>query len=99
MPRKLATLQPVSSWLVQGTTELGQHVRNQRATLGLRIDDAAALCGVSSDVLSRFENGKPVTTNKLMLIMNGFGMQLIPLPTRHAMALIPSLEAIQNSKE
>lgn len=74
MPRKLPTVQPVSSWLVQGTTELGQHVRNQRAALGLRIDDAAALCGVSSDVLSRLENGKPVTTNKLMLIMNGFGL-------------------------
>jgi transcriptional regulator with XRE-family HTH domain len=89
----------MGSWFVQGTSELGQHVRNQRATLGLRIDDAAALCGVSSDVLSRLENGKPVTTNKLMLIMNGFGMQLIPLPTGQAMALIPSLEAIQNSKE
>lgn len=59
MPRKLPTIQPVASWIVQEITKLGQLVRNQRAQLGLRIDDAAALCGVSSDVLSRLENGNP----------------------------------------
>ena len=99
MPRKLPAVQALSSWYVQETTELGQHVRNQRAALGLRIDDAAALCGVSTDVLSRLENGKPVTTNKLMLVLNGFGLQLMILPTSQAMDVIPALEAIQHSKE
>jgi transcriptional regulator with XRE-family HTH domain len=80
MSRKLPTFQPVTSPIVQELAELGLLVRNQRAQLGLRIDDAAALCGVSSDVFSRLENGKPVTTNKLMLILNGFGMRLIALP-------------------
>ena len=91
MPRKLPTFQPVTSPLVQELAELGLLVRNQRAKLGLRIDDAAALCGVSSDVFSRLENGKPVTTNKLMLILNGFGIRLIALPIRHAIALTPAL--------
>jgi transcriptional regulator with XRE-family HTH domain len=94
MSRKLPTIQPIASWIVQEITQLGQLVRNQRALLGLRIDDAAALCGVSSDVLSRLENGKPVTTNKLMLILNGLGMRLIPIPTRHAIALTPALQAV-----
>lgn len=91
MSRKLPPVQSAISPIVQEIEELGLLVRNQRAKLGLRIDDAAALCGVSSDVFSRLENGKPVTTNKLMLILNGFGMRLIALPNRHAIALTPAL--------
>lgn len=96
MSRKLPTFQPVTSPIVQELAELGLLVRNQRAQLGLRIDDAAALCGVSSDVFSRLENGKPVTTNKLMLILNGFGMRLIALPIRHAIALTPALNEMMD---
>ena len=96
MSRKLPPVQSVISPIVQDIEELGLLVRNQRAQLGLRIDDAAALCGVSSDVFSRLENGKPVTTNKLMLILNGFGMRLIVLPIRHANALTPALSEMMH---
>ena len=96
MSRKLPTVQSAISPIVQEIEELGLLVRNQRAKLGLRIDDAAALCGVSSDVLSRLENGKPVTTNKLMLILNGFGMRLIALPIRQAIALTPELNEMMD---
>jgi transcriptional regulator with XRE-family HTH domain len=96
MSRKLPTVQAAISPIVQEVEELGLLVRNQRAKLGLRIDDAAALCGVSSDVFSRLENGKPVTTNKLMLIHNGFGMRLIALPICHAMALTPGLNEMMD---
>jgi transcriptional regulator with XRE-family HTH domain len=61
--------------------ELGVAVRRSRKAQRLRIDDAAGLCGVSTDVLSRLENGIPVTTNRLLLILQGLGIRLeVALP-------------------
>ena len=65
MARKLPTLDPDTSPRISDIAALGKLVRNQRALHGLRIDDAAALCGVSSDVLSRLENGRPATQKTL----------------------------------
>lgn len=96
MARKLPTIDPNVSWNVRDIAGLGRLVRNQRSTIGLRIDDAAALCGVSSDVVSRLENGKPVTLDKLMAILGGLGMHMIVLPARHAIALDPALQAIRD---
>jgi transcriptional regulator with XRE-family HTH domain len=61
---------------VGSLTELGIAVRRSRKAQQLRIDDAAGLCGVSTDVLSRLENGIPITTSRLLLILKGLGMQL-----------------------
>jgi transcriptional regulator with XRE-family HTH domain len=61
---------------VGSLAELGMAVRRSRKAQQLRIDDAAGLCGVSTDVLSRLENGIPITTNRLLLILKGLGMQL-----------------------
>jgi len=61
---------------VGSLAELGAVVRRSRKAQQLRIDDAAGLCGVSTDVLSRLENGIPITTNRLLLILKGLGMQL-----------------------
>jgi len=61
---------------VSSLAELGAAVRRSRKAQRLRIDNAAALCGVSTDVLSRLENGIPITTNRLLLILKGLGMQL-----------------------
>lgn len=61
---------------VGSLAELGVAVRRSRKAQQLRIDDAAGLCGVSTDVLSRLENGIPITTNRLLLILKGLGMQL-----------------------
>jgi len=61
---------------VSSLVELGQAVRRSRKAQQLRIDDAAGLCGVSTDVLSRLENGLPITTNRLLLILEGLGMQI-----------------------
>ena len=67
------------SWSVREIADLGKLVRNQRALISMRIDDAAALCGVSSDVLSRLENGKPVTLAALcgvsLLVLFAFGLR------------------------
>lgn len=99
MSRKLPAIDPDTSWTVPDIPSLGKLVRNQRAHSGLRIDDAAALCGVSSDVLSRLENGKPVTLDKLLLILQGLGLHLVVLPARHAIALAPALQALADHQE
>ena len=94
MARKLPPIDPNPSWAVHSISDMGKLVRNQRAVSSLRIDHAAALCGVSSNVLSRLENGKPVTLDKLLLILNGLGLRLLTLPTRHALDLAPALAAL-----
>ena len=99
MARKLPTFDPDTSWNVRDIPGLGKLVRNQRAHSNLRIDDAAALCGVSSDVLSRLENGKPVNLDKLLLILQGLGLHMIVMPARHAIALTPALKAISDDVE
>ena len=59
---------------------IGRAVRAQRLTAGLRIDDAAALCGVSVTVLSRLENAtSAVTTKSLFKILDGLGLTLLIL--------------------
>jgi transcriptional regulator with XRE-family HTH domain len=82
---------------VKDIPALGQLVRNQRAVNAMRIDDAAALCGVSSNVLSRLENGKPVTLDKLLLILQGLGLHMLVLPARHAHDLAPALQTLSTS--
>lgn len=87
MGRKLPTVKLDTPWNVKAIADLGQLVRNQRAINAIRIDDAAALCGVSPNVLSRLENGKPVTLDKLLLILQGLGLHMLAVPARHARRL------------
>ncbi len=57
---------------------LGQHIRNKRKASGLRIDDAAALCGVSVDLLSRLENGRSgVATDRVLKVLDGLGLVML----------------------
>ncbi len=80
MARKLPRFTSNSEPLVRTLTDLGRLVRNQRAASSLRIDDAAALCGVSSDLFSRLENGKPVTLDKLLKVLDGLGLRMLVVP-------------------
>lgn len=58
--------------------ELGQRIRDKRKASGLRIDDAAALCGVSVDLLSRLENGKSgVATDRVLKVLDGLGLVML----------------------
>jgi transcriptional regulator with XRE-family HTH domain len=58
--------------------ELGALIRRKRKASKLRIDDAAALCGVSVGTLSRLENGKAaVTTDKVLQVLDGLGLALL----------------------
>ena len=59
---------------------LGHAVRAARVASGLRIDDAAALCGVSVDLLSRLENGRSgVSTDRLLKVLDGLGLSMLVL--------------------
>lgn len=57
--------------------DLGAMVRNKRAQAQLRVDDAALASGASADTLSRLENGRPVTTDKLMTLLSGLGLTML----------------------
>jgi transcriptional regulator with XRE-family HTH domain len=67
-------------------------VRLQRHAQSLRIDDAAALLGVSSDLLSRLENGQgSVRLDKLLSVLDGLGLALVVAPKSHPWLLsVPS---------
>ena len=56
---------------------IGQFVRAKRTQSGLRIDDAADLCGVSVETISKIETAKGrVTTTNLFKVLNGLGLKM-----------------------
>ena len=79
-----------SETMINSLSDLGRVVREQRRASGLRIDDAAALCGVSVDLLSRLENGHSgVGTARLLKVLDGLGLAIMivdksRLPGTHA---------------
>lgn len=71
--------------VVSSATVMGNQVRAHRNKQGLRIDDAAALSGVSVDLMSRLENGSgSVRLDKLMSVLDGLGLTLLVAPKGHA---------------
>ncbi len=71
---------------------LGLLIRNRRAHSMLRIDDAAALVGVSKETLSRLENGRAVSTDKLMAVAQGLGLTFIVTDKWLASKVVRSIE-------
>jgi transcriptional regulator with XRE-family HTH domain len=56
---------------------LGRFVRAKRTQARLRIDDAAALCGVSVETISKIETAKAgVRMESLFKVLSGLGIQL-----------------------
>ncbi|MGC3023721.1 helix-turn-helix domain-containing protein [Burkholderia sp. DN3021] len=78
LPKPIATPDP----LAQDLAAMGALIRNRRAQHRMRIDDAADLLGVSKDVLSRLENGRAVSLEKLFKVLDGFGLNLLVVPKR-----------------
>lgn len=76
MARRLPLLTDQSPQ-VTNLREIGALVRNARAKAQLRIDDAAAISGVSSDLLSRLERGHPVTSDKLLAVLSSLGLTVL----------------------
>lgn len=79
-PATLPALQPVAV-----LRDIGIQIRAARKQQGLRIDDAASLCGVSVDLLSRLENGKGgIGTDKVLQVLSGLGLELFVAAKGHA---------------
>lgn len=97
MSRKLPAINPSTPQEIHKLEDLGQIVRNQRALGRLRIDDAAALCFVSSDLLSRLENGRPITMDKLLKVLDGLGLRMLVVPACDAVQLTSELEAVRKA--
>lgn len=77
---EVPAVQVVSSAIV-----IGNQVRAHRNKQGFRIDDAAALIGVSVDLMSRLENGSgSIRLDKLMTVLDGLGLSLLVGPKGHA---------------
>jgi transcriptional regulator with XRE-family HTH domain len=77
-PDQKTASQPVR---LERTADVGALVKARRREQSLRIDDAAALSGVSVDLLSRLENGKgSVRFDKLLAVLDGLGLALVAGP-------------------
>lgn len=80
MARRLPQTRGAVDPQIRDLTGLGAVVRNARAQSQLRIDDAADFSGVSADMLSRLENGKPVNTDRLLKVLEGLGLEMLVVP-------------------
>lgn len=79
--RRAALLDVPVVQVVSYAKQMGLQVRANRNQQGLRIDDAAALCGVSVDLMSRLENGLgSIRLDKLMCVLDGLGLTLLVAP-------------------
>lgn len=79
MARTLSPHNPHINPLARDMVGLGALVRNRRLEQSMRIDDAADLLGVSSNVLSRLENGHPVGSDRLLRVLEGLGLTMLVL--------------------
>lgn len=82
-----------SETVVRTPEDLGRLVRAQRRASGLRIDDAAALCGVSVDLLSRLENGHSgVSSERLLKVFDGLGLTMLVLDKATAADIVAATQ-------
>jgi transcriptional regulator with XRE-family HTH domain len=81
MARKITPLPLPASPVVDSAEAFGTFVRSLRTQQQLRIDDAAALCGVSVQLLSDLENGRrSVGLNKALAVAQQLGLTLLAVP-------------------
>lgn len=91
MARTLSPHNPDIAPLARDMGALGTLVRNRRLEQSMRIDDAAALLGVSSNVLSRLENGHPVGSDRLFRVLEGLGLNMLVLPKSESTTALRAL--------
>jgi transcriptional regulator with XRE-family HTH domain len=82
MARKIIPTPLPESPQIRTARDFGAFVRSLRTTQGLRIDDAAALCGVSVALLSALENGKEreVGLEKALQVAQELGLAVLATP-------------------
>lgn len=63
--------------IIRDAKTLGQAIRDRRKLAGIRIDDAAALCGIAVSTLSAMENGsRPAGIDKILPVLEKLGLRL-----------------------
>ena len=63
--------------VIRDAETLGQVIRERRKLAGVRIDDAAALCGIAVSTLSAMENGsRPAGIDKILPVLEKLGLRL-----------------------
>lgn len=68
---------------IDSPKDLGAAIRLARKNAGLRIVDAAMLCGVATQTFVDIEAGRPgVGIGKLIHVANYFGIALFAVPAR-----------------
>lgn len=81
MARKITPLPLPDSPVVDSMGAFGAFIRSLRTQQQLRIDDAAALCGVSVQLLSDLENGRrSVGMDKALAVAEQMGLTLLAVP-------------------
>ncbi len=81
MARKIRQQPFPESPIVDSVEAFGAFVRSLRTQQQLRIDDAAALCGVSVQLLSDLENGnRSVGLDKALAVAQQLGLSLLAVP-------------------
>lgn len=77
MARPLRVTETPKKNEISSSADIASFVRARRTQSGLRIDDAADLCGVSVETLSKIETAKAgVNLDSLFKVLNGLGIQL-----------------------
>jgi len=70
-----------TSLIIESLEDFGTMIRSLRTQQQLRIDDAAALCGVSVQLLSDLENGRrSVGLDKVLAIARQLGLAILTIP-------------------
>ena len=81
MPRKITPVPLPDSPVVDSIDTCGTFIRSLRTQQQLRIDDAAALCGVSVQLLSDLENGqRAVGLDKALAVAQQLGLSILAVP-------------------
>lgn len=77
MARPIRIVQTPSKTEIMDPKDLAAFVRARRTQAGLRIDDAAELCGVSVVTLSKIETAKGgVNVESLFRVLKGLGIRI-----------------------
>jgi transcriptional regulator with XRE-family HTH domain len=97
MARKITPTPLPKKPTIETIAEFGAFIRSLRTRQGLRIDDAASLCGVSVALLSALENGKPrgVGLDKALQIAHQLGLALLVVPRT---ALPKTLDCLEHDE-
>jgi transcriptional regulator with XRE-family HTH domain len=94
MAGKITPLDFPASPIVDSLEVFGMFIRSLRTQQQLRIDDAAALCGVSVQLLSDLENGRrAVGLDKALSVAQQLGLSLLAIPKSKLPQAIAAIES------